>query len=96
MSDRTVPPDAEDYKTDGEPPRTDKSHVDRDPIVDKAEDHDDEFPNRDDDEFKRRHLKEPKLTPDVQEDNDPDPPPRGEEGDPHSPDPKIDPDGTNN
>lgn len=96
MNDKTVPPDADDYKETGEPPRTDKSHVDESELVEKAEHHDGEFPNRDQDEFTQRHLKEPKLTPDVQEDNDPDPAPRGEDGDPHSPNPPIDPDAADN
>ena len=96
MSDKTVPTDADDYKDDGEPPRTDKSHVDESKLVEKAEERDEEFPNRDKDEFTKRHLKEPKITPDLQEDNDPDPKPRGEDGDPHSPNPPIDPDASNN
>ena len=97
MSDKTVPHDADEYKDENEAPRVDPSHVDQDPLVREAEtDQDDVFPNRDDDEFTKRHLKEPPVDPELQEGNDPDPAPRGETADPHSPDAPIDPDASNN
>ena len=97
MSDKTVPPEADDYKHENEAPRTDPSHVDKDPLVREAEtDEDDEFPNRDEDEFTKRHLKEPKIDPDLQEGNAPTNPPRGEKGDPNDTTLPIDPDASNN
>ncbi len=97
MSDKTVPHDADEYKDDDKAPRTDPSHVDNDPLVREAEtDEDDEFPNRDDDEFTKRDLQEPVIHPDVQEDVEPDDPPRGESGEPNDVKSPIDPDASNN
>lgn len=96
MSDKTVPHDADDYKDDDKAPRVEKDHVDRDRLVKEAESHEGETPNRDEDEFTKRHLKEPVIDPDLQEDNAPDDPPRGEAGDPQSKTPPIDPDASNN
>jgi len=91
MSDKTVPHDADEYKGD-EATKVDKSHVDRDPLVEEAESDDDEFPNRDEDEFTKRDLKKPKVNPDLQEGNEPKSPPRGEQDDPDDVKPPIDPD----
>mgnify|MGYP001052914837 CR=1 FL=1 len=96
MSDKTVPADAEDYKDDEQNEKVNTTHVDRDPLVKEAESDEGETPNRDEDEFSKRHLKEPEIDPEVQEDNAPDDPPRGEEGDPDDVTPPIDPDGANN
>lgn len=92
MSDKTVPRDADEYKKDDEDKEVDTSHVDADPLVEKAESGDGEFPNRDEDEFTKRHLKEPPVDPKLQEGNAPNPPPRGEVDDPDDVTPPIDPD----
>ncbi len=97
MSDKTVPHDADEYKDENESPRTDPSHVDKDPLVREAEtDEDDDFPNRDDDEFTQRDLREPPVDPNLHEDNKPENPPRGEKGDPKDVTPPIDPDASDN
>lgn len=96
MTDRTVPHDADEYKDENETPRVDPSHIDEDPLVEKAESGDGPFPNRDEDEFTKRHLKEPPVDPELHEGNSPQPPPRGEEADPHASTPPIDPDASDN
>lgn len=91
MSDKTVPRDADDYKEDDQTPEVDTSHVDRDPLVKEAESDEGEIPNRDEDEFTKRHLKAPRVDPELHEDTSPEAPARGEEADPTSPTPPIDP-----
>lgn len=61
MSDKTVPKDADDYKDDEQNEKVDTNHVDRDPLVKEAESDGDEKPNRDEDEFTKRHLKKPDV-----------------------------------
>lgn len=65
MSDKTVPADADDYKDDEKNTDVDTSHVDRDPVVKEAESDEDEIPNRDEDEFSKRHLKQPDIETDA-------------------------------
>lgn len=67
MSDKTVPRDAEDYKKDDENTEVDTSHVDRDPLVKEAESDEGEIPNRDEDEFAKRHLKQPEIDIETEE-----------------------------
>lgn len=67
MSDKTVPADADDYKDDEKNTDVDTKHVDRDPLVKEAESDDDEFPNRDEDEFTNGHLKKPEVDIDTEE-----------------------------
>lgn len=67
MSDKTVPADADDYKDDGQSTEVDTSHVDRDPLVKEAESDEGELPNRDEDEFSKRHLKQPEVDIEIEE-----------------------------
>ena len=92
MSDKTVPHDADEYKDNDQNEHVDTTHVDRDPLVKEVESDEGEKPNRDEDEFTQRHLEEPEIDPEIQEDNAPDDPPHGEKDDPDDVTPPIDPD----
>lgn len=67
MSDKTVPKDADDYKDDNKNEKVDTTHVDRDPLVKEAESDEGEIPNRDEDEFSKRHLKKPEVDIETEE-----------------------------
>lgn len=61
MSDKTVPHNADEYKRDDDDKHVDTSHVDGDPLVERAESDEGETPNRDESEFSNRHLKDPEY-----------------------------------
>lgn len=67
MSDKTLPAEADDYQDDDKAPRTDTSHIDGDDLVRKAESGEGETPNRDADEFTKRHLKTPEVNIETEE-----------------------------
>lgn len=67
MSDKTVPAEADDYKEDEQNENVDTTHVDRDPLVKEAESDKGEKPNRDEDEFTKRHLDKPEVDPETEE-----------------------------
>lgn len=65
MSDKTVPHDTDEHRDHDE--QADNSHVDRDPLVREAESDSNEIPNRDEDEFGKRHLRQPDVETDARE-----------------------------